>query len=116
MTGFFAVFKKNKETNQYEFVDRWLNARADQGWIERTVTAMGWSPMDVAVVYYYAPDLILCGFDTTTLALKKFKKVKLKQKKVDSEELEDVDGVEPMETFQPQVWFRDGELKRKYEA
>lgn len=108
--GFFAVFKKNKNTGKFEFVDRWLNARSDSGWIERTIISMGWSPMDVAVVFYYASDLTMCGFDDD-LNLIKYKKIQVASE-VDGQM---VDAVEVQENFAPQIWYKDGVLLKKYE-
>lgn len=106
--GFFAVFKLNKETGFFEFVDRWLNSRADEKWIERTITAMGWSPMEVQVNFYYAPDASIYGFNEE-LTLIKYKKVK-----AIGPDSQEIDTLEIDETFIPQVWYKEGTLLKTY--
>lgn len=108
--GFFAVFKLNKANEKYEFVDRWLNGRNDEGWIERTILAMGWNSMEVIVTYYFAGDISMCGFDDE-LNLLKYKSVK-----VPGPEGVNIDSVVLDEKFAPQIWFKDGSLLKKYTA
>ncbi len=108
--GFFAVFKKNKETGKFELVDRWLNNRDDKGWIERTITSMGWSPADVVVAWYWAHVTLVIGGADDDLKLFSYKKVKLPGPN-DTE----VDGFEVDESFDPIIWYKNGELVKQYE-
>lgn len=44
------------------FVNFWLNSPNDNGWIERTVAAMNWNPLNVVVLQFFEDFMALESF------------------------------------------------------
>lgn len=119
--GFYAVFIKNAD-GVFEYYDRWLNARKDHSWIERTIMALGKDPQDVKVVWYLAPMSLDNPAIDANMNL-------VAHDMIDS--VKEEDGVDdqgkpikkqtPIKVFKakkqyaPEVWWENGQLKKNYE-